>query len=119
MCVLLHCVTGNLPPHSDADADKHRDEVQRMSKLYDVKLQREAGGKASKSREDLPKKRADDKVRRIKAQKGIEREQRLEEAAQIWVKQILPQWEQKKLLPSKAKDLVWSVGVPPRVRGKI
>jgi hypothetical protein len=103
---------------------KHREEVQRMSKLYREKLQREAEGKALKRKEDLERAQVEEKARKERAKRNLEREQRLEEAASVWVKAILPVWEKQKGghnsgPPAKAKEYVWKVGIPPRVRAKV
>ncbi len=49
-----------------------------------------------------------------------EREARMDEAAEIWSKQIVPAWHSKSLsVQKKVKELVLRVGVPPRVRGVV
>jgi len=100
-----------------------RDEVARMNAAYKAKLRKEAKGAALLREEDKKRRKAEDKVSREQAKRSAEREHRMDEAAEVWLKQIVPHWSTSGIgsssLQKKMRELVMKVGVPPRVRGVV
>lgn len=83
----------NLPKKSAQEASRHHAEVAKMNRAYVSKLKREAKGKQLQ-REEESRRRGEEEARRVEAEKkNVEREQRLEEAANIWLKTIVPTWD--------------------------
>ena len=105
---------------SSSEVARQRDEVARMNAAYKTKLRKEAKGKELLREEESRRRKQEDKAHKEQAKKTLEREQRMDEAADIWLKQIVPVWHtQTPALLKKTKELVAKVGIPPRVRGVV
>jgi len=103
---------------SESDVARHRAEVARMSAAYQAKLRKDFRGQAHAIEQERRKRAADDKASKKNAQRSLQREQRLDEAANAWLKQIIPNWATTSA-NRRAKELLERVGVPPRIRGTV
>lgn len=112
---------GSQQKKSEAEVARQRDEVARMNAAYKVKLRKEAKGKALLREEDEKRRKQEDKASKELAKRNLEREHKMDEAAEIWLKQIVPAWQAggsgSAGVHKKTRELVAKVGIPPRVRG--
>ena len=91
-----------------------------MNDAYQAKLRKEAQGKAALAEELERRRRAETREAEAAARRNIEREQRLDDAAEAWTKHIVPSWPAPGMPHSRrARELLRTVGIPPRVRGVV
>lgn len=85
---------------------KNREEMERHQREYEAMVE----AAKRKEQQELKKKKK-------QMQRQLRQEERLVAAAQIWTKDILPNWESMKN-SKKARELWWH-GIPTNVRGKV
>jgi alpha-tubulin suppressor-like RCC1 family protein len=108
----------NLSKKSSSEIQRQREEVSRMNQAYKVKLRKEGKAKALLREQEATRRRELEKESKELAKKNLEREQRMDEAAEVWTKQIVPNWGTQGK-SKKTRELVARVGIPPRVRGVV
>ena len=90
----------------------------KMSRAYLSKLHRSAREAAAVRVEEERRRAREERQAAEATKRNAKRERAMEEAANEWVKQLLPRWGEPKVR-QRARELVMRVGIPTKVRGQV
>jgi len=74
--------------------------------------------KALRKQKEQERQEEESKHREQSEKKKLAREAALDQAVNEWTNHVIPNWESKKHA-ARARDLVFKMGIPPKLRGQV